>query len=110
MRILTMGKRGILDFAEPNNIYGVRAVTVTDSTYDTEIDNFKFDAIMFYEDDKNNEWYIVFDTVELLNANIRRAYETGMLDLSMYEDRTFINPNEKSIERLKALQAQLNPN
>ena len=45
----------------------------------------------------------MMDSIEEANSFIRKAYNEDIVDLSMYGDRTFVNPDENDADDIDAL-------
>lgn len=66
------------------------------------IKEWQFTSILAFEDREDN-YFVILDSIEEANSFIRRAYDEGVVDLSMYGDRTFVNPDENDVDAIDTL-------
>lgn len=62
---------------------------------------------LYFSDDRvseevRDEWYVLLPRDINYEVLLRQVFKTGILDLSMYENTTFCNPDTDDISNIKA--------
>ena len=103
MRVLTTDiQDNSLVVCEASSIW-VNQYIAAYNTYSSNcIKEWQFTSILAFKDREDN-YFVILGSIEEANSFIRRAYNEGIVDLSMYGDRTFVNPDENDVDAIDEL-------
>lgn len=103
MRVLTTDTRdNSLAVSETNSIYVIQNVAANDKYSEECIKEWQFISVITFNDNED-EYYVILDSIEEANSLIYKAFAEGLVDLSMYGDRTFVNPDETDVNAIDEL-------
>lgn len=103
MRVLTTDVRdNSLVVCDTSSIYVDQNIAAYHTYYNTCIKEWQFTSILAFEDHED-KYFIILDSIEEANSFIRKAYNEDIVDLSMYGDRTFVNPDENDADAIDVL-------
>lgn len=103
MRVLTTDIRdNSLVASETDSIYVVQTVEAYSSYSEECINTWQFISVINFKSD-NDDYYVIFNSIEEANSLVYKAFTEGVVDLSAYGDRTFVNPDETDIGAIDAL-------
>lgn len=103
MRVLTTDVQdNSLVACEISSIWVNQYIAAYNTYSNNCIKEWQFTSILAFEDREDN-YFVILDSIEEANSFIRRAYDEGVVDLSAYGDRTFVNPDENDVDAIDVL-------
>lgn len=103
MRVLTTDVRdNSLVVCDTSSIYVDQNIAAYHTYSSNCIKEWQFTSILAFEDHED-KYFIILDSIEEANSFIRKAYNEDIVDLSMYGDRTFVNPDENDADAIDVL-------
>ena len=103
VRVLTTDVRdNSLVVCDTSSIYVDQNIAAYHTYSNNCIKEWQFTSILAFEDHED-KYFIILDSIEEANSFIRKAYNEDIVDLSMYGDRTFVNPDENDADAIDVL-------